>query len=149
MQFTNPQEVEAKVNARYQVFLFLWIAILISVGILFTLAVFIASSGKANQTLSIALLGLGIVTVTTSFVYKQQMLKKAIEKQQLQALMSAYIVSFALCESAALFALVDHFTTGSGYYRFGFVLAAIGAAIGLLLQFPKKEHLRAVSYKQF
>ncbi len=145
MQFTNPQEVEAKVNARYQIFLFLWIAILISVGILFTLALFIASSGKANQTLSIALLGLGIVTVTTSFVYKQQMLKKAIEKQQLQALMSAYIVSFALCESAALFALVDHFTTGSGYYRFGFVLAAIG----LLLQFPKKEHLRAVSYKQF
>jgi hypothetical protein len=55
--------------------------------------------------------------------------------------MSAYIVSFALCESAALFALMDHFTTGSGYYRFGFILAAIG----MLLHFPKKEHLRAVS----
>ena len=73
------------------------------------------------------------------------MLKKAIEKQQLQALMSAYIVSFALCESAAFFALMDHLSTGSGYYRFGFILAAIG----MMLHFPQKQHLRAVSDKQF
>jgi len=144
MQLLNPREEEAKVDARYRVFLILWSAILISIGILFTLAVFLGSSGKVNQTFSIALLGIGIATVTTSFVYKQQMLKKAIEKQQIQGLMSAYIVSFALCESAALFALTDHLTTGSGYYRFGFTLAAIG----LMLHFPKKEHLRAVSYKQ-
>src|SRR6266478_3587892 len=113
MQLTNPQEMEAKVDARYRVFLILWIAILISMGMLFTLALFIPSSGKANQTFSIVLLGIGFATVATSFVFKRQMLKRAIEKQQLQALMSAYIVSFALCESAALFALVDHFTTGS------------------------------------
>jgi len=142
MQLTNPQEVEARIDARYRVFLILWIAILISIGILFGLALFIPSSGKPNQTFSIVLLGLGFATVTTSFVFKRQMLKKAIEKQQIQALMSAYIVSFALCESAALFALMDHFTTGSGYYRFGFILAAIG----MVLHFPKKEHLRAVSY---
>ncbi|MDX6497627.1 MAG: hypothetical protein QOG23_887 [Blastocatellia bacterium] len=141
MQLTNPQEVEAKVDARYRVFLILWVAILISIGILFALALFIPSSGKGDQTFSIILLGLGFATVSTSFVFKQQMLKKAIEKQQLQALMSAYIVSFALCESAALFALMDHFTTGSGYYRFGFILAAIG----MVLHFPRKDHLRAVS----
>ena len=145
MQLTNPHEVEAKVDARYRVFLILWCAILISVGILFILAVFLRSSGKANQTFSLALLGIGIATVTASFVYKQQMLKKAIEKQELQALMSAYIVSFALCESAAFFALMDHLSTGSGYYRFGFILAAIG----MMLHFPQKEHLRAVSDKQF
>jgi hypothetical protein len=141
MQLTNPQEVEAKVDARYRVFLILWVAILISIGILFALALFIPSSGKGDQTFSIILLSLGFATVSTSFVFKQQMLKKAIEKQQLQALMSAYIVSFALCESAALFALMDHFTTGSGYYRFGFILAAIG----MVLHFPRKDHLRAVS----
>ncbi len=143
MQLTNPHEVEAKVDARYRVFLILWIAMLISIGIIFTLALFIPSSGQPNQTFSIALLGIGTASVTASFVYKQQMLKKAIEKQQLQTLMSAYIVSFALCESAALFALMDHLTTGSGYYRYGFTLAAIG----MLFHFPKKEHLRAVSYK--
>jgi len=141
MQLTNPQEVEAKIDARYRVFLILWIAILISIGILFGLALFMPSSGKPNQTFSIALLGIGFATVMTSFGYKQLMVRKAIDKQQMQALMSAYIVSFALCESAALFALMDHFTTGSGYYRFGIILAAIG----MVLHFPKKEHLRAVS----
>jgi hypothetical protein len=141
MQLTNPQEVEAKVDARYRVFLILWVAILISIGILFALALFIPSSGRGDQTFSIILLGLGFATVSTSFVFKQQMLKRAIDKQQLQALMSAYIISFALCESAALFALMDHFTTGSGYYRFGFILAAIG----MVLHFPRKDHLRAVS----
>jgi len=141
MQLTNPQEVEAKIDARYRVFLILWIAILTSIGILFGLALFIPSSGKPNQTFSIALLGIGFATVMTSFGYKQLMVRKAIDKQQMQALMSAYIVSFALCESAALFALMDHFTTGSGYYRFGIILAAIG----MVLHFPQKEHLRAVS----
>jgi hypothetical protein len=141
MQFSNPQEAEAKVAARYRVFLILWIAILFSVGLLFALASFTPSSGTANQTLSFALLGIGFATVTGSFLFKQLTLKKAIEKQEIQALQSAYIISFALCESAALFALMDHFTTGSGYYRFGFSLAVIG----MLLHFPKKEHLRAVS----
>ena len=145
MKLINPQEAEAKVAARYRVILILWIAILISVGLLFTLAVFTPGKGTPNQTLSLALLGIGFATVTGSFLFKQQLLKKAVEKQELQALMSAYIVSFALCESAALFGLMDHFVTGSGYYRFGFMLAAIG----MLLHFPKKEHVRAVSYKQF
>ena len=141
MQLTNPQEVEAKIDARFRVFLILWVAILISIGLLFALAWFTPSSGNAHQNFSIVLLGLGFATVTTSFVFKQLMVKKAIDKQQMQALMSAYIVSFALCESAALFALMDHFTTGSGYYRFGIILAAIG----MVLHFPQKEHLRAVS----
>ena len=145
MQFINPQEAEEKVDARYRVILILWIAILLSIGFLFSLAVFIPSSGTANQTLSLALLGTGFATVTVSILLKQQMIRKAIEKQQVQALSSAYIIGFALCESAALFGLMDHFVTGSGYYRFGFFLAAIG----MLLHFPKKEHLRAVSYKQF
>ena len=137
MQLTNPQEEQARVDARYRVFLILWTAMLISVGVLFTLALFIPNSGKANQTFRFALLGIGFATVVASFLFKQQLLKKAIEKQQLQALMSAYIVSFALCESAALFALMDHLTTGSGYYRFGFILAGIG----MLLHFPKRAQL--------
>ena len=141
----GPQEAEAKVAARYRVILILWIAILTSVGVLFALAVVIPSSGTANQAMSLALLGTGFVTVTISLLLKQQMLKKAIEKQQIQVLLNAYIIGFALSESAALFGLMDHFVTASGYYRFAFIIAAMGMS----LHFPKKEHLRAVSFKQF
>jgi hypothetical protein len=144
-QLISPQQAEEKVAARYRVILILWIAILISVGVLFALAVVIPSSGTANQTLSFAFLGIGLMTVTISLLLKQQMLKKAIERQQIQALLNACIIGFALSESAAIFGLMDHFLTGSGYYRFAFIIAAIG----MFLHFPKKEHLRAVSFKQF
>jgi len=50
-------------------------------------------------------------------------------------------VSLSLWESAVLCALMDHFTTGTGYYRFGFILAAIG----MVLHFPKKDHLRTMA----
>lgn len=145
MELINPQEAEAKVAARYRVVFILWLAILISVGILFALAVFTPSSGAANQTLSLALLGTGFATVTVSLLLKQQMLRKALEKQQIQALLNSYIIGFALCESAALFGLMDHSVTGSGYYRWAFIVAATG----MLLHFPKKDHVRAVSFKQF
>ena len=144
-QLTGPQEAEAQVATRYRVILILWIAILTSAGILFALALVIPSSGTANQTMSFALLATGFVTVTISLLLKQQMLKKAIEKQQIQVLLNAYVIGFALSESAAIFGLMDHFVTGSGYYRFAFVMAAIGMS----LHFPRKEHLRAVSFKQF
>jgi hypothetical protein len=143
-QVISPQQAEERVAARYRVFLFLWIAILISMGILFALAVFLPSSGTANETFSFALLGTAFVTVVTSLFIKQQMLKKAIEQQQIPALMNAYIIGFALSESAAIFGLLDHFVSGSGYYRFSFILAAIG----LLLHFPKRDHVRAASFKQ-
>jgi hypothetical protein len=143
-QVISPQQAEERVAARYRVFLFLWIAILISMGILFALAVFLPSSGTANETFSFALLGTAFVTVVTSLFIKQQMLKKAIEQQQISALMNAYIIGFALSESAAIFGLLDHFVSGSGYYRFSFILAAIG----LLLHFPKRDHVRAASFKQ-
>lgn len=144
-QVISPQQAEEQVAARYRVFLVLWIAMLISVGVLFALAVFIRSSGTANETFSFALLGTAFVTVVTSLFIKQQMLKKAIEQQQVPALLNAYIIGFALSESAAIFGLMDHFVSGSGYYRFSFLMAAIG----MMLHFPKKEHLRAVSFKQF
>ncbi len=140
----SPQQTEEKVAARYRVILILWIAILISVGVMFALAVVIPGSGTANQTLSFALLGIGFITATVSLLLKQQMLKKAIETHQIEGLLSAYIVGFALSESAAIFGLMDHFLTASGYYSFGFIVAAIG----MFLHFPKKEHLRAVSFEQ-
>ena len=144
-QVISPLQAEERVAARYRVFLFLWIAILTSMSILFALAVFLPSSGTANETFSFALLGTAFVTVVMSLFIKQQMVKKAIDQQQVAVLMNAYIISFALCESAALFGLLDHFVSGSGYYRFSFIMAALG----MLLHFPRKDQVRAASFKQF
>ena len=145
MQFINPQEAEAKVAARYRVFLVLWIGIFMSVVLFLGLALAIASKGEANPILSYSLLGIGLTVVIVSVLLKNRLVKQAIEKHEIQSLQSAYIIGMALCESAALFGLLDHFVTGSNICWFTFLLAATG----MLLHFPKKDHLRAVAYRQF
>jgi F0F1-type ATP synthase membrane subunit c/vacuolar-type H+-ATPase subunit K len=139
------QEAEAQISARYRTFLILWIAILTSIGIMLVVAVLTTNSAAPNQTLSLALLIAALSAVTISIFVKQRLLSQAIERQQIEKLMSAHIVAFALSESAAVFGLMNHFVTGFQYYCLAFVLAALG----MLAHFPKKEHLRAVSQKQF
>jgi|ERR1051326_213042 hypothetical protein len=145
MEFANPGEVELKVAARYRVFLILWVAILASLGFLLALALFLPGSGLPNRTLSYAFFAISIGLILISLLIRQRQLRLAIEKQRIDLLQGAYVVSFALCEAASLFGLLDHFVTGSGNYRFIFGLAFLG----MLLHFPKKDHVRAVSYQRF
>jgi hypothetical protein len=143
METFSPQQVEAKVEARHKVFLILWFALFVSVMLFVVLVLVTGSKGTPNPTLSYALLGIGSMTVLVSFLLKQQMVNKAINSNDIAALQSAHIVALALCESAALFGVFDRFVTASqtSWFLFGI------AAIGILLHFPKKDQIRAVSYK--
>lgn len=141
MQFINPQEAEAKVAARYRVFLVLWFGIFMSIVLFLVLALAVTSTGAANPMFSYSLAGIGLTVVIVSVLLKNRLLKQALEKREVQSLQSAYIIGMALCESAALFGLLDHFVTGSNICWFNFLFAVTG----MLLHFPKKDHLRAVS----
>jgi F0F1-type ATP synthase membrane subunit c/vacuolar-type H+-ATPase subunit K len=141
VQLISPQEAEAKVAARYRVFLVLWMAIFTTVVLFLALALVVASTGVANPMLSYSLLGISLIVVIVSGLLKHRLVKQAIAKREIQSLQSAYIIGMALCESAALFGLLDHFVTGSNIYWFAFLFAATG----MLLHFPKKDHLRAVA----
>jgi len=136
----NPQDIETKAEARYRVFLILWIAILASMALLFTLALAIPNvNATPNPTLTFVLIGVAFTVFIVSVLVKQRTVNRAIDKRDVVALQSGYITSFALCESAALFGLLDHFVTGSNYYYLSFAIAALG----MLLHFPKKDHVRA------
>ena len=145
MESITPQQVEDRVEARHKVFLILWFALFVSVMLFLVLVLVVGSKGTPNPTLSYALLGIGSMTVLVSFLLKQQLVQKAINHNDIAALQSAHIVSLALCESAALFGVLDRFVTASQTSWFLFAIAALG----ILLHFPKKDHIRAVSYKQF
>ena len=141
MQPISPQEAEAKVAARYRVFFVLWIGILMSIVLFLVLALAVASKGVANPMLSYSLLGISLIVVIVAVVLKNRLVKQAIEKREIQSLQSAYIIGMALCESAALFGLLDHFVTGSNFCWFAFLFATTG----MLLHFPKKDDVRAVA----
>lgn len=138
----NPQQIEARVEARFRVFLILWIAILGSMALLFTLALAITTVNlNANPTMTLAFLGIAFALVVISFGVRQKAVNRAIEKRDVASLQSGYVTSFALCEAAALFGLLDHFVTGSKYFYISFAIAALG----MLLHFPKKDHVRATT----
>jgi hypothetical protein len=143
MQLQNPQEIEAKVEARFRVFFILWGGILFSVGILATFGVVVASKGAPNPTLSYALVGIGVMMVAMSFLVKQNLAQKAIDKNDIEALQSAHVVTLALCESATLFGILNHFTTGSKLSWFLFAISVVG----ILMNVPSKDQIRAVLYK--
>ena len=145
METMTPQQVEDQVEARHKVFLILWFALFMSVMLLLVLVVVVGTKGTPNPTLSYALLGIGLMTVLVSFLLKQQLAQKAINNNDIAALQSAHVVGLALCESAALFGVVDRFVTASQTSWFLFAISALG----ILLHFPKKDQIRAVSYKQF
>ena len=141
----DPQQLEATVEARHKVFLILWFALFVSVMLFLVLVLVAGSKGLPNPMLSYALLGLGATTVLLSFLLKQQLVQKAINNNNIAALQSAHILALALCESAGLMGVLDRFLTGSSTSWFLFAIAALG----ILLHFPKKDEIRAASYKQF
>lgn len=137
--FINPQEAEEKAAARYQTLFVLWAGIFGSLALMLGLTIFTSGVERPNPALTIGLLAAGLMSVVASLLIKARLVSQAIEKRDPAVLQSGYVLGFALTEAAALFAVVDHFITGSRYYYVGFV----AAAIGMLIHFPKKEHVRA------
>ena len=143
MHLTDPREAEAKIAARYQVFLILWISMLSSLLIFLVLTLVIPSSAPFNRLMSLCLLAAEVFAVILSIFLKNYFLKRAVAEQKLQFLMNGYVVGFALCDAAALLGVFDHMSNNSPYFYFAFIIAGLG----LLFHFPKKDHIRAVSYK--
>ena len=141
----TPDTSQPDIAARYRTLLILWFAICMSVLMFLALSRLAPVTAAENPMLTLALNSLGLVPVGLSFLLKQRALAKSVATQRLDLVQSAYVLSFALCESSALLGLMDHFITGSKYYYFAFALAGVG----LLLHFPQKQNLvNASSYKQ-
>jgi len=133
------------IDARYRTLLILWFAICMSVLMFLALTRLAPVAAVGNRNLTLALNSMGLLPVALSFLLKQRALAKSVATQRLDLVQSAYVLSFALCESSALLGLVDHFTTGSRYSYFAFVISGLG----LLLHFPQKQNLvNASSYRQ-
>jgi len=135
----NPQQIEARVEARHKIILVIWFALLMSISVLFAMTLLVPSQSNPNPTFSFALIGAAFMVVVVSVLLKSRIVQRAMEKRDAAMLQSGYILSFALCESAALCGLLDHFVTASSYAYFSFALGLLG----MLLHFPKKDHVRA------
>lgn len=146
MEPIDPRKPE--VEARYRTMITLWFALVISV-VLYLIIVSVmrlgASADPSNPRLGLLLLLFSLVPMTLSFLAKQVMLAKAIERQEIAGVQTAYVVAWALCEMPALLGMVIHFAAGSTHFYFAFLIAGLG----MLLHFPLKKHLLAASGQEF
>jgi hypothetical protein len=143
MQPIKPNQPD--IEARYRTIFILWFAIVMSVLMFLVLAQFTPTKATGDLKMSLILNSLGIAPLGISFLLKQKLLEQSVTKQELDLVQTAYVLAFALSEVAALLGLMDHFLNGAHYYYLGFMLAGLG----LLLHFPRMQHLLDATERRF
>jgi NADH:ubiquinone oxidoreductase subunit 2 (subunit N) len=136
--------MKENIELRIRTIRILWLALFISVGLYFAVTFFVPrSENPPATTLFLVLSAVSITTVLASFIIKNNFLSRAVQQQQVQLVQQGYVVACALTEVPALLGLLDYFSTGNGYYYVLFIIAALG----MLLHFPRREHVLNAAHK--
>ncbi len=136
----NPTPRQATAGARQRGLLIIWCAQFTALGLFFALTRLVDVPVRAGNDNLRWLFGvLGGATFALSFMLKRILMQRAVEQQRPDYVSTAYVLAFALCEAAAIFALVNYFISGVPLY-----LLFILAAVGLLFHFPRRAHFEAV-----
>jgi len=124
----------------------LWFALLASVGVYFVFAMIRGrpENVQPNSTLSLALLGAGVLIALVSFVIKNTLVRQAVEREQVAQVQQAYIVAWAMSEVPALLGMLDFFVTSDRYYYVFFIVAVCAQ----LAHFPRREHVEQASFER-
>ncbi len=149
MQNPNPS-----VEQQYRVLSVIWFILLFSQA-MFLVVVFITRPEVfsfdfskpflgENPPIIIAFAILAIVNLILSFVVEKRAVAQAIADQRPQYIQTGLIVACALCEADSLLGLVLAFAFS---YQYFFVWFALGI-LGIILHFPKRDHLIAASCKR-
>ena len=145
MTQTNQNDPQTNIELRIRTMRTLWFCLLLSVGsyYVFTLISGRRESLEPNPTISLTLICLAVLMVLAAFLIKSKLLSKAVEEQNTGMVQQAYVMTWAITEVAALLGLLDFFLTNDRYY---YVLLII-AAVGLLLHFPRREHVVNAAFR--
>lgn len=137
-----------RVEARHRTMLILWIAILVTIGILFLVANLAKPGSEGdygnNPMLFWIFGGTGFFTFMLSFLLKKILLAQAVAKQSVAQVMTAHIIAFTMCEVAAIFGLMIRLTTGARFYYLLFIIGVLG----VLLHMPRRTQILDASFKK-
>ena len=139
----DPKRAQMNIEARMRTVRTLWLALLLSIVMYYLFTIFAGrpENLQRNDTMSLALLIVGVSTVLVSFLIKKKLVNQAIEQRQTLQVQQGYLVAWVMCEVAALLGLLDFFLTSHPHFYVLFIVAAIGD----LLHFPRREHFEQAS----
>jgi hypothetical protein len=147
MQPSNQNDLEANIAMRFRTLLMLWGALFLSIGIYFILSLLTNGPNgdtSQNRTLTFMLAAAASFLAIISLAIKQKFLTQSVERQRVELVQTGYTIAWALSEAAALLGLLDHFVTGNRYYYLLFIIGACG----MLLNFPRRQHVEDACYKR-
>ena len=87
---------------------------------------------------------LAVFDLALAFFMRKRAIDQALEERNVRYLQTGLIVGCALCEAISLLGMFLAFAFN---YQYFFVWFALGA-VGILLQFPRREHVRMASFKK-
>jgi drug/metabolite transporter superfamily protein YnfA len=134
-------EIAFRSDRQYRTMLIVWFVFVISLSAFFVFCLLLAPA-STDQDLSgfgIVFVAFGFIFVVDSFFWKRKSLARAMKRHDPSLVDKAYIVAFAMCEVAGLFAVFLRFETVFRYYYVSFALAGVA----MLLHFPRKDHVLA------
>jgi drug/metabolite transporter (DMT)-like permease len=139
----DPKRSQTNIEARIRTVRTLWLALLLSIVMYYVFTIFAGrpENLERNDTMSLALLIVGVATVLVSFLVKKKLVNQAIEQRQTLHVQQGYLVAWVMCEVAALLGLLDFFLTSHPHFYVLFIVAALGD----LLHFPRREHFELAS----
>ncbi len=141
----GPVNQQAKLDERYRTLVILWFAMFSSIGLFFLLTVLIPRSEEVveNRVLSFSLAGVGTLAVIASYFIRKRFLAQSVNEQKIALVPTGMIIAASLTEVAAMLGFMDYLLTGNRYYY----LLMIVALAGSLVNFPRRDHLLAASYR--
>ena len=141
----NQNDPQANIELRIRTMRMVWISMFFSLAGLGVITIVQKRSEDLtpNTTLSLTFLLLGVSTTLISFLIRSKLLSRAVDQQQVTLVQQAYIVGWAVNEVTALLGVLDFFVEHHPHYYLLFVISAVG----LLLQFPRREPVENAAFK--
>lgn len=141
--------MENDLNKRYLTMIVFWFALLMSIVMYFVFTLLVTPNinndldNSLRSLLIFGLTALGTFLVVMSFAVKSKLLKRSVERQDINLVQKALVFAGAVCEASALLGLIEFFIVGNRESYWLLVLAAGGIA----LHFPRRSQLEAASYQ--
>lgn len=95
-----------------------------------------------NAFIIIALAAVSLADLVISIVLRKKFVERSVTEQNISLVQTGMIVGCALAEAISLFGLLIAFVFD---YQYFFLFSILGI-IGILLHFPKRSDIHAVSY---
>ena len=141
------------VEGQYKTMIIIWAALLMSQVMFVVMLVFTKPNlFKFDFSKPVAgasgpmVLGFAVAAVTAvlfSFAFRKRLNQRAVAAQDTGQVQSALIIALALCEASSLFGLTLAFAFDYQYFFLWFILGVLG----MILHFPRREHLHAAAYQ--